>query len=108
MQQLGCPSGRQSSYFCSRHSGGFLSDPGEGFTFNIKGVAKTGAEARDLLLQNNPDLLLLDLSLPDMGGLQLLPSLKRDHANTRILVMATTEVQNLAQAVLKPAPMVLC
>lgn len=76
-----------------------LSDPGKGFLFNIKGVAKTGSQVTDLLFKNNPDLLLLDLSLPEMEGLKLLPSVKKNHAKTRILIMAGNQGPNLAREV---------
>jgi DNA-binding response OmpR family regulator len=40
------------------------------------GHARTGAEARALLKRERPDLILLDLLLPDIDGLVLLPGLK--------------------------------
>ncbi|MCZ8109378.1 MAG: response regulator [Betaproteobacteria bacterium] len=40
-------------------------------------VAATGAEAVDLARRWPPDLLVVDLHLPDTDGLQLLPHLRR-------------------------------
>jgi DNA-binding NarL/FixJ family response regulator len=76
-----------------------LSGPGMGYLFNIKGVANSGSEVTDMLYESNPDLLLLDLSLPEMDGLKQLPTVKKNHANTRILIMAGCEGPNLLKEV---------
>lgn len=76
-----------------------LSDPGKRYSFNIKGVANTGSEVTDMLFKNTPDLLLLDFSLPEMDGLKGLPDVKKNHAKTRILIMAGAEAPNLVKEV---------
>ena len=76
-----------------------LSDAGKRFTFHIKGVANSGSEVTDMMNKSNPDLLLLDLSLPEMDGLKQLPSVKKRHANTRILIMAGSQGPNLVKDV---------
>lgn len=76
-----------------------LSDPGRDFMFNIMGVANSGSEVADMLCKDNPDLLLLDLSLPEMDGLNRLSEVKRDHAKTRILVMAGVQGPNLIKEI---------
>lgn len=76
-----------------------LSGPRKGYLFNVKGVANTGSEVTEMLYESNTDLLLLDLSLPEMDGLKLLPSVKKNHANTRILIMAGNEGPNLLKDV---------
>lgn len=76
-----------------------LSDPGQSFSFNIKGIANSGTEVRDMLFESNPDLLLLDWSLPEMDGLKKLQEVKKEHAKTRILIMATDQVPNLVRDV---------
>lgn len=75
-----------------------LSEPGRQFHFNVRGVANSGKEIADLLCQNDPDLLLLDLALPEMGGLKMVPDFKKNHAKTRILVMAAAQDPLLAKA----------
>lgn len=42
--------------------------------------ARTGSEALDLLKESVPDLLLLDLKMPGMGGHEALEAIKRDDA----------------------------
>ena len=76
-----------------------LSDPGQSFSFNIKGFANSVTEVEDMLFKNNPDLLLLDLSLPEMNGLKGLPDVKKNHAKTRILIMAGSQAPNLVKDV---------
>jgi len=46
--------------------------------FRVVGTARTGREARDLVEQARPDLLLLDTYLPDESGLDLLRDLDVD------------------------------
>jgi two-component system phosphate regulon response regulator PhoB len=53
------------------------------------GVAKTGQDALDEFRREAPDLVLLDLMLPDMTGLDVLKSLKRTEggANSRVIIL---------------------
>lgn len=50
------------------HAGVVAAQPG----FEVAGVASTGAQALDLLQTARPDLVLLDIYLPDMTGLEVL------------------------------------
>jgi DNA-binding response OmpR family regulator/anti-sigma regulatory factor (Ser/Thr protein kinase) len=49
--------------------------------------ASTGAEGAALAADRHPDIILLDLLLPDQSGLELLQVLKRDPATARIPVL---------------------
>ena len=42
--------------------------------FEVVGEARTGAEAIDAVRELRPDLVLLDIYLPDMTGLEVLRS----------------------------------
>jgi response regulator of citrate/malate metabolism len=48
--------------------------------FTVCGVAHTGAEALDAARRLRPDLVLLDIYLPDMSGLDVLRKLREDGA----------------------------
>ena len=64
-------------------------------------VALDGTQAIHFALQERPDLLLLDMHLPDMDGFELLTALRR-HASLRnvpaVAVSAATSPQDLASA----------
>ena len=56
--------------------------------FNWAGEAKTGREALALLKSAPCDVLLLDLSLPDMSGLDVLRQIKSHHEALSTLVLS--------------------
>ncbi|MFC1960894.1 protein kinase [Chloroflexota bacterium] len=49
--------------------------------------AGTGTEVLELFKTHRPDVLLLDLNMPNLGGLDILPDIRRDYPNTRILIL---------------------
>ncbi|KLV04709.1 ATPase AAA [Photobacterium aquae] len=55
-----------------------------GVTVTIVG---TGAEALAFVEQTLPDLILLDLRLPDMTGMEVLESVKRDYGDVPVVIM---------------------
>jgi response regulator of citrate/malate metabolism len=61
--------------------------------FEVSGVAHTGAEAMRFVEQHPIDLLLLDLYLPDVHGLQICRALRA--ANHAIDVIAVTSARDL-------------
>src|ERR1700748_152069 len=56
--------------------------------FSWVGEAKTGREALTLLRSSPCDVLLLDLSLPDMSGLDVLRQIKAHHDTVATLVLS--------------------
>ncbi|MET0448822.1 MAG: response regulator [Aeromicrobium sp.] len=58
--------------------------------FTVTGTARTGAEALQLCADLAPDLVLLDVHLPDMSGLDVLQQL-RTAGSTVGVVMVTAE-----------------
>ena len=49
--------------------------------------AKTGAEAIAAVAKSMPDLVMMDVKLPDQDGLAVLRQLKREHADLEVIVM---------------------
>ncbi len=49
--------------------------------------AGTGEEVLRLNAQHPPDVLLLDLNMPDKSGLDVLPLIRQDYPQTRVLVL---------------------
>jgi two-component system nitrate/nitrite response regulator NarL len=53
--------------------------------FRIAGTAKNAAEALSFLGQHSPDVILLDISLPDMDGLQLCQKIRTTNKTAKII-----------------------
>ena len=51
---------------------------------------KEGLEAIDLAVVNLPDLILMDIQLPDMSGLEVTRRLRGDERSRRIPIIAVT------------------
>jgi two-component system, NarL family, invasion response regulator UvrY len=58
--------------------------------FNLRGSCETGLEALAFLRQNPIDLLLCDLSLPDMRGIEIISQIKLEKPDLAILVITGT------------------
>ena len=54
----------------------------------VVGEAGTGASALELARTLAPDLMILDLSLPDMSGLEVIRAVRRDMTGIRIIVLS--------------------
>src|ERR1700684_1287042 len=66
----------------------------------VCGEAADGAEGLLKAAELRPDVILLDVSLPDKSGLEIVPDLRRELPQTRILVMSAEDL-----AVLLPRAM---
>jgi DNA-binding NarL/FixJ family response regulator len=65
------------------------------------GEASDGEETLTVVAETRPDLLILDLSMPAMDGLQVLESMRRRHSAVRVVVysgFAGNEVREAALA----------
>ncbi|MGD8252594.1 MAG: response regulator transcription factor [Desulfobacterales bacterium] len=56
-------------------------------TFEVVAQAGDGIEAIRMAGKTDPDLILIDLSMPKMNGLEAIRELKRQNPSTRVLVM---------------------
>jgi len=67
--------------------------------FDVVGGASSGTEALTLAESLQPDLILLDLSMPALGGLDALPTLRKLVPSARILILTMhDDPQYLRQA----------
>jgi two-component system nitrate/nitrite response regulator NarL len=67
--------------------------------FHIIGEASDGVEAVELVQSKNPDVLLLDLAMPQMPGLEALRELARQRATTRVILLtAAIEKRQILEA----------
>lgn len=55
----------------------------------IVGTASNGREAHDLVRRQDPDVVVTDIEMPDMTGLELAALLKRDNSRARVLIVTT-------------------
>ncbi|MEO8295768.1 MAG: response regulator transcription factor [Gemmatimonadota bacterium] len=55
----------------------------------ISGMAANGRVALDMILDQKPDILISDIEMPEMTGLELAAALKQRGATTRIIILTT-------------------
>jgi DNA-binding NarL/FixJ family response regulator len=56
--------------------------------FDVVGEAANGLEAVDLVRKLNPDVVVLDLAMPEMDGLAAISKIRQTSPSTRILVLS--------------------
>ncbi len=76
-------------------------------TINNSGIAKvTGisyslAECRTVIASNPPDILLLDLNLPDGSGIDFCKELRNKYPGTKVLVLTTHDEYSVVRRVME-------
>lgn len=55
----------------------------------VVGLAANGREAHDAIRRQDPDLVLTDIEMPDMTGLELADLLRREQSRTRVVIVTT-------------------
>ncbi len=56
----------------------------------VIGTCKSGKEAIDFLQVNNPEIILLDISLPDIDGLELCSQIRKTNKAVKIIGLTST------------------
>lgn len=68
--------------------------------FQVVGTAGDGAQAVRIAMAVRPDVVLLDLNLPDLPGAEVIRRLKAAHPSVRVLMLsASAEKQDVLDAV---------
>ena len=62
----------------------------------VVGEAGKGSEALELISELNPNLMLLDLTMPDGGGFEVLAHLKKHFPEIRVIVLTVHEAGEYA------------
>jgi len=58
----------------------------------VVGEAENGMEALELYRRNRPDVVLMDLRLPGMGGVEVTIAIRKDFPDARIIVLTTFDL----------------
>ncbi len=67
-------------------------------------MAENGMDALHLLRENKPDLILLDITLPDMNGLAVLDKVKKSGLKTAVIMLtADDSVETIFKALMNGA-----
>lgn len=66
--------------------------------FEIVGEAENGDEVFPLIQKTNPDLLILDLSIPKISGIHIAQKLNESHPNLKILILSIHDSEEHIQA----------
>ena len=67
---------------------GILAGLGAGHLGEVR-IAGSGEEALQVLLRYRPDLVLLDIFMPGMGGLEALHRIRADYPAVKIIMLTT-------------------
>ncbi len=59
-----------------------------GLEFEIAGTADNGAECLDLVRNTDPDLLICDIRMPGLTGLELMEILKEENTKTQVIFVS--------------------
>ncbi|MBS4012749.1 MAG: response regulator transcription factor [Bacteroidetes bacterium] len=66
----------------------------------VIGIAHSGQEALDLLKTIKPDVMLLDISMPNMSGIETTAAIKRNFSDIKILILSMhSDYTNISDAI---------
>ncbi|MFF4416873.1 response regulator [Streptosporangium sp. NPDC001559] len=67
----------------------------------VVGEASDGAEALELVARTRPDVVLIDVRMPRMNGLEASHRLVRDHPDSKVIVLTTFDEDEYVTAALR-------
>jgi two-component system, NarL family, nitrate/nitrite response regulator NarL len=67
----------------------------------IVGEAADGAEAIQKVKELDPDLVLMDINMPGMDGLQVTETLRKDSPRTRVLILSVHDTRDYVMRIVK-------
>ena len=70
-------------------------------TFSLVGEASGGVEAVELTSKLHPDVLVLDLSMPDLDGISVTKRIKKEFENTHVLILTVHEDEALVKEAIR-------
>ena len=69
--------------------------------FSVVGEAGTGREAVHVALAQHPDVVLMDISMPDMTGIDATEEICRQTSSTRVLILTTFDLDEYVYGALR-------
>ncbi len=73
----------------------------EGYEFNVLGVAHTGESLLPLLKRTKPELLLLDLNMPERDGLDVLGTIREESPDLKIIALTMYDDAKIVKSAFK-------
>ncbi|MGX6979170.1 response regulator transcription factor [Vagococcus elongatus] len=70
-------------------------------SFEIIGTANNGSEALSLFYKTRPDIIITDLKMPVMDGLELIKKIRQDNDWVQIIILSAYSEFNLAREALR-------
>jgi DNA-binding NarL/FixJ family response regulator len=78
---------------------GLKSIIGRNTAYSVVGEAKTGRKGLQIAMKFKPDLVLIDISLPDKSGIQLTREIRNQLPETRVLIISMhSKIDYIAEA----------
>ncbi len=71
------------------------------YGFQLIGTAKHGIEAYDIILREHPDLVITDLKMPVMSGIQLIEKVKMKYSDIEFAILSGHSEFELAKETMK-------
>ena len=66
----------------------------------VEGEATTGREAIDLYFKIKPDVVIMDISMPEMEGLEALAKIREKDKNANVIIISSLGYQELVKKAL--------
>lgn len=70
-------------------------------SLSLVGEASGGVEAIELIRQLQPDVLVLDLSMPDLDGISITRRIKQEFSNIHVLILTVHEDEALVKEAIR-------
>ncbi|MDR1618175.1 MAG: response regulator transcription factor [Treponema sp.] len=67
---------------------------------NVAGIAKNGKEAVSMAGEHRPDIILMDIRMPEMDGVEAVRQIRRDYPEIKIIMLSTYHEDELVRSAL--------
>lgn len=69
--------------------------------FDVKGIAATAGIAVSFIKKHNPDVVIMDINMPDMDGITAIQEIKKLDTNTKVLALTGYDDSDLIYRAMK-------